>query len=496
MSFSVYPVNESGLSCKDYRVFVNGTEYRPDCARVSAAPINRRWPGHQRGVSQTELINFLSLETDEPLEIELLTKESFDPEKLKIRPLGSVGTPDTDKNTVRFSIPGPGYYSVEPFGRNHPFLIFADAVCDLSPESAPGDVIYFGPGVHRPGLIELKSNQTLFIDRGALVYASIYAKDAENISIVGRGIFDNSENREIILFEAPQAADRTAVANAKRSHAIQLDFCRNVRIEGITMRDSLCYNIKPVCCSDVSIRDLKLIGNWRYNSDGIDMHNCRGVVIENCFIRTYDDCICVKGFDPWMNEKDMRRGEGGFDVFDGLRVSGCTLWNDWGKCLEVGVEMRLKTIKNILYENCRAIHVTSTVLDCTNCDYADVRNVIFRNITVEFDEKIPAPLYQESEDTVYEDRKPDYAPLLCAVKIECHHEYSDKTHGRGTVSDVRFENIDVIGDQAIKLRVEGFDAEHRCANVAFSNIKRYGAPLTKDRLDLSLNEFTKNVSVN
>ena len=53
-------------------------------ARVSAVPFNRRWPGHQRCLEETELINFLSCAADEPLEFEITPKNPF--EKIDIRP--------------------------------------------------------------------------------------------------------------------------------------------------------------------------------------------------------------------------------------------------------------------------------------------------------------------------------------------------------------------------------------------------------------------------
>ncbi|MBQ9544605.1 MAG: hypothetical protein IJV00_05720 [Clostridia bacterium] len=494
MSCRVYPVNESAVKCGDYRVFINKTEYFPDSARVSAMPFNCRWPGHQRCLNQTETINFISLETDEALEFEIVSKEAFDPEKLKIRPTGSVEKIESDGKKIRFSIPGPGYYSVEPFVRNRAFLIFADKISTLSPKDFQGDILYFGPGVHHPGLIELKSGQTLFIDAGALVYATLHASDAENVSIVGRGILDNSENKEIILFEAKQTAEKVDVGNAKRSNTIQLDFCKNVRIEGITIRDSLVYNVKPVCCENVRIKDLKLIGNWRYNSDGIDMHNCLNVKIENCFIRTFDDCICAKGFDPWL-VKDPEMMKKAIDVFDGLEVRGCTLWNDWGKCLEAGVEMRSKEIKNILFEDCRIIHATHTVLDCGNYDYAAAHDITYRNITAEYGEEELAPLYQESDDMEYYNRSTGYTPYIAVVEIKDHHEYSDKTHGRGTVDRVKFENINVLcpEDRTLKMAVKGFDKEHGIRDVEFKNVRLNGKIPEKEKIHFSVNEFTENV---
>lgn len=57
MSLRIYNVNDSDEKYTAYRVFVNKKEVRLDCARASAFPINRRWPGHQRQLEQTELIN-------------------------------------------------------------------------------------------------------------------------------------------------------------------------------------------------------------------------------------------------------------------------------------------------------------------------------------------------------------------------------------------------------------------------------------------------------
>lgn len=86
-----------------------------------------------------------------------------------------------------------------------------------------------------------------------------------------------------------------------------MEYCKNIKIEGITIRDSLVYNIRPLACDTVDIKNVKLIGNWRYNSDGIDMHNYTDVSIDNCFLRTFDDSICVKGFDCYHDCEDIEQ---------------------------------------------------------------------------------------------------------------------------------------------------------------------------------------------
>lgn len=64
MGAHIYPVTESEMKNSTYDVKVNGTPVKTNAARVSAYPFNRRWPGHQRQIEQTEIISFLSFETD------------------------------------------------------------------------------------------------------------------------------------------------------------------------------------------------------------------------------------------------------------------------------------------------------------------------------------------------------------------------------------------------------------------------------------------------
>ena len=362
--YKVYPVLENDF--QDYSVKINGKEVPLDRARVSKVPFNRRWPGHQRPLDQTEEINFLSLSLSEPLNFEIIPKRKF--ENVVIRPLEANIKPEIKDGVISFTLDKPQYFTVEPFGRNNALHIFADPMEEKREDN--NEVIYFGKGEHFVDIIYLKSNQTLYLDEGAVVYGCIRAMDAENIKIIGRGILDNSKNKERILFEVEDTPNDSAVKNAKRLHTIQLEYCTNVEIEGITVRDSLVYNIRPIACKNLTIKNVKIIGCWRYNSDGIDMHNCENVLIENCFIRTFDDSICIKGFDCFYEgdveeavKKAMYRNGKAYDVFKNVLVKNCVIWNDWGKCLEIGAETRAEEISDINFENCNIIHVSASVLD-------------------------------------------------------------------------------------------------------------------------------------
>ena len=503
MSYKIYPVVDTELKCADYRVKINGEEVALNTARVSAVPFNRRWPGHQRQLEQTEVIQFLSLAfdgADEPLSFEIIPETPF--EAVKIRPQSLGIDPIVENGSIKFTLDKPAYFTVEPFGRNHALHIFADPMPTYDVDIDDPDVICFGAGEHDVGLIELKSNQTLFLDEGAVVYACVHAIDEKNIKILGRGILDNSRNKEIILFEENAENNDAAVSNATRQHTVEFEYCDDVLIDGITIRDSLVYNVRPVGCRNLNIHNIKIIGCWRYNSDGIDMHNCMNVHISDCFVRTFDDSICVKGFDCYYDgdveagvRRAMYRNGKAYDVFKNVLVENCVIWNDWGIALEIGAETRAEEISHITFRNCDIIHLTNDALNCMNVDYADVHDVTFENINIECDESIPHPQIQGSDSYVYANTKPNYMPITICLAIMYHHEYSKGNEARrGKNRNFLFKDIHVFGDKLPKIRCYGYDEEHMTENVLISNLSLNGALITDlPERNWDIREFTRNI---
>ena len=500
MSVNFYPVEKTENICTDYEVKINGKTVELNVARVSAVPFNRRWPGHQRGLEQTELINFLSLEADEPLHFEIQPQKPF--ENVIIRPLSLGIEPEVSEDgVISFTLDKNAYFTVEPYGRNNALHIFADPISAYDIDKNSEDVIYYGTGEHDVGVINLKSNQTLFIDEGAVVYACVRAMDAENIKIIGRGILDNSHNKEEILFEYNAENNDCAIDNAKREHTVQIEYCTNIEIDGITIRDSLVYNIRPIGCKDLHISNVKILGCWRYNSDGIDMHNCVDVLIQNCFIRTFDDSICIKGFDCYYEgdveeevRKAMYRNGKAYDVFKNVLVKDCVIWNDWGKCLEIGTETRAEEITDIVFENCDVIHVTGPVLDCFNIDYADVHDIIYRNINVEYDDIIMEASIQSNDDERYINNNPNYSPDLICVITDYHHEYSAGGVRRGKCHDIKFENIKLFGKYEPKCYFKGYDNEHKTKDIVIENIYWNGKLLDEIKKEkFEMQDHTENI---
>ena len=476
MSIKVYPVIQTKDVCDDYRVKINGKAIGLHTARVSAVPFNRRWPGHQREKEQTELINFALFETEEAVELEITAPAPF--ERVEIRPRTLGITPVVEGQTIRFTLPGAAYCTVEPYGRSRALHIFADPISDYGVDKDADNVLYYGAGEHDVGQIDLQSGQTLLIDEGAVVYASVTARGADNIRILGRGILDNSKNKEQILYEYSAVDNFAAIDNAVRQHAVQFDYCTGVEVDGITIRDSLVYNIRPVCCDDIHIRNVKIIGCWRYNSDGIDSHNCRHMTIQNCFLRTYDDSICVKGMDFTQSTEDMYYNGVCHNTAEDILVEGCTIWNDWGSALEIGAETRADEIKDLTYRNCNIIHVTGPSMGCYNVDRADVHDVHYENITVEYDQVVPKSVLQKQDGEVYVNPDPDYAPRLIYVNTEYHAEYSEDAERRGKNRDFSYQNIRVYGRQQLWIHLEGYDAEHLTSDIVIDGLYHNDIPVT------------------
>ena len=499
MSYKVYPVTKTVDECNDYEVYVNGEKVQLNTARVSAYPFNRRWPGHERQIEQSELINFLSMQSDEEIELKIVPAvPSF---SVRIRPREMQMQAKTDANgVITIRVKGDAQFTVEPYGRSKALHVFIDPISSYQINKEDENVIYYGAGEHNVGDVYLKSGQTLFLDEGAVVYATIYAFHAENVKILGRGILDNSKNVAQILFEVNAEDNDTAVSNAKRPMATNFIACKNVEIDGITIRDALTYNLDAMSCENIHINNVKVIGCWRYNSDGIHFSNCTNASLTNSFLRTYDDSICVRGFanyeyDRFLNnenEEDLSF------ICQDVLIKNCVIWNDWGKNLQVGTETYAKEIKNIRFEDCKLIHTTAICLGIWLVDNAKIHDVTFKNMLVEYDDYNVQLRTQNKDSDVYEtEYAPDESPWLIYFDVSKHFEYSiiKREEDLGEIKGVKVDNVRLYSVQKPRFSFNGNNENSLVQNVLVSNVYWNGEPITKGFFDKQTqkNEFTKDV---
>jgi len=446
-SVKVHPAPVEESPATDYTVTVDGQPVFTHQARVSAQPINQVWPGYQRPLEQTEIAPFASWDMSGPVEVIVVSARPI--RDARVRPSSRGIRPAVDGNTLRFTVDRPGAITVEINGMRRALHLFANPPETDVPDPKDPNVRYFGPGVHCPGVMRLTSGQTLYIDGGAVVYGAVVAEDAENIAIRGRGILDGSKFSR---------GDVSALINTL--------CCEHVTIDGITLRDPCGWTLVPVKCRQVHIRNVKLIGLWRYNADGIDFVNCQDCSVEDTFVRSYDDCIVFKGLKGW--------GEGhpcNFAPLTGIQVRRCVLWCDWGRALEVGAETMASEIANLVFEDCDIIHSLDVAMEVQNGDRAHCHNLLFRNIRVELDDDQTRPQYHQNKDDVYNQTERHIAQLI--VLVSYRNAWS-QDEVRGRVDDIRFEDIDVTAWTTPEVYLAGCDAEHRVKDISIRNLRVNG----------------------
>ncbi|MBM3831234.1 MAG: hypothetical protein FJ406_11965, partial [Verrucomicrobia bacterium] len=347
--------------------------------------------------------------------------------------------------------------TVEVNGTRHALHLFASPPEKDAPKPTDPGVIYFGPGVHRPGAIVLESNQTVYVAAGAVVYGAVYAHAASRVRILGRGIIDGSG------FERDQG----------RGGIVRLWGSSDVVIDGVVMRDPNRWCCTLFGCRNARISNVKVIGLWRYNADGIDICNSQDIVVRNCFVRAFDDCIVVKGVagKGWKDESYDDRPVKNVDV------GGCVLWNDWGRALEIGVETHAPEIAQVTFRDCDIIRTVEVAMDIQHAHRAAVHDIRFENIRVEIDDFTPAPQYQSRPGQKYAaNPKSQWCPKLMVVMFRQYRNSSTKQHG--TIRNVVFKDISVTGRLSPASELRAFDAEHGIDGVVFENVRINGRLIT------------------
>ncbi len=440
-------------------ITANGQPLPVSLCYVSAYPYNRRWPGHQRTPDQREVAYFARLAADGPVTFQYTPVKAFS--ACIVRPLSAKVIPTVKDGTITFTLPHAGGYSVELDGTHNALHLFLDPPIGYSVAPDGKGVHYFGPGVYHVGILNLKDDETVYIDEGAVVYGSIHGHGVHNVRILGRGILDNSENVEEILFKVDKLGDgSTDTGNSRREHTIHLVDSDDIEIEGITIRDSLVYNIACFGCANLSVKNCKTIGCWRYNTDGIDLHNCRKARVSGCFVRTYDDSLCAKGHTGYR-----------FDTCEDIVFENCVVWNDWGKAFEIGAETRAEHLRGIVFRNCDAIHLTSPAIDIMNVDYGRVHDVHFEDLRLEYDPVMQRPTLQKNDETPFvPDPKSTYMPRAICMEIVKHAEYSGGLERRGYIYDITLSNIRIHADRMPPSSFEGYDGEHAVSDITVDGL--------------------------
>ena len=138
--------------------------------------------------------------------------------------------------------------------------------------------------------------------------------------------------------------DYAVVRSYLRPVMVALIQCKNVLLDGPTFQNSPAWNIHPLLCENMIVRNINVRNPWySQNGDGLDLESCRNVIVTNCCFDVGDDAICLKsGRDAF----GRRRGK----PDENMLITDCTVYHGHGGFV-VGSEMS-GGVRNICVRNC------------------------------------------------------------------------------------------------------------------------------------------------
>ena len=417
-----YPAPSGERPSGEYQVWAHGRKVDVYVARTLDPPFEgKQWDyGGPYG--------FASFDMSGRVTVRIAAKRSLRqaivrPQLLGIRPTL------VDDHTMTLELDQPRKLSIEPDGRRGPLLLFANPLEPDAPKpDAPG-VVYFGPGVHKPERIELGSNQTLYIAGGAVVKGEVLARGT-NIRIRGRGILDGSE----------WPWRKGPVGNL-----IAIRGSQGVEVRDIILRGSSHWTIVLRNSRHVTIRNVKICNSRVQNDDGINPCNSQDVLITDCFIRSDDDCLALKGLDFSGENSNVER----------ITVEKCTLWCDRARIFLLGHESRAKFMRQIVLRDLDIIHFTTTPFLFEPGEDMRLEDVTVENVRI----------HGEGQRELIRLR-----PVV--------NQYMRKKVP-GVIRGVAFRYVRVTGKQgAYRVQITGADAKHDVSDVRFEAVTILGAGLS------------------
>lgn len=317
---------------------------------------------------------------------------------------------------------------------------------------AGGGTVLVPAGRWLTGPIHLRSNIQLHVEKGAELLFSqdfkdylppvftrweglevynysalIYARDCENVAVTGEGTLNGQGQAwwpwkktqkptaarlyELASNGVPPEQRVLAVEGGLRPSFIQTVGCRNVLVEGLTIKNGPMWTIHPIYSENVIVRRVE-VRTEGPNNDGCNPDSSRNVLIEDSFFSTGDDCVVIKSGlneDGWRVGKPSEniivrrirgeRGHGG--VVIGSEMSGSVRNVAVSDSEFVGTDrgLRIKSmrgrggvVENVYYDNVRHRDIRLMVVEMTTA-YASstllpktdaaptIRNVFVRNLS-------------------------------------------------------------------------------------------------------------------
>ena len=185
--------------------------------------------------------------------------------------------------------------------------------------AAGGGTVLVPAGSYKTGSLTLRSQVDLHLQAGATLYGStdiadytpvtssyvslrtgiptiqlIYADSVEHVSITGQGTIDGRGK----AFPKLSWNDE----GITRPHLLRIIRGSDIRVSGVTLRNSGCWMQHYLACDRVHIDGITVINRNNYNNDALDLDGCHDVTVTNMIADSDDDAITLKSTSPRLCE--------------------------------------------------------------------------------------------------------------------------------------------------------------------------------------------------
>jgi hypothetical protein len=250
---------------------------------------------------------------------------------------------------------------------------------------ATQNILYVPPGKYTVGELWLRSNMTLYLAAGSVLYGSGATADfvtsntsgvniescqhgmirmymIKNTKVLGRGVIDGNG-------KAIRAQNDTKV------NLFKIEQSSNILIDGILVRDPSFWNTLVYRSDMVTIQNYKVV-NCRpttttyNNTDGVNFDESTNGKLTNAFLYTGDDSMATKNEEPsgTINTKNI--------VHDKIVCYSNSV------CAKVGTKTMGQTIDGVVFSNIDVVKA-GRALNIDAYDTATVQNTRYENIRIE-----------------------------------------------------------------------------------------------------------------
>ena len=166
--------------------------------------------------------------------------------------------------------------------------------------------------------------------------------EVEDVDICGEGVLDGCANH------GNWWHDHRTKRGAWRPRMIFLCRCRDITVQGLTVRNSPAWNLHPFFSDGLRFLGLKVEAPADSpNTDGFDPESCSGILLAGTHFSLGDDCIAIKSGKIWLGSRFKKPCED-------IEISHCLMENGHGG-VTAGSEMA-GGVRNVRVHDCLMRH--------------------------------------------------------------------------------------------------------------------------------------------